>query len=232
MRIVDCFIVFHIEMSRKLDLDPRKLAPEDLQYECKQRDISDDMTAERQAILLELHWRNEEEFTIRPMRPISGTTFTTEIPDIRRRIKRAEELLNDYYFFVDPLMLWTRVYQATWSLYRHELECVMIGLDLFLEFEKRLQFIVAALRTKINPTNIAYSNLCRWMEQAHKRREILIYQECMRLRVLQEQGLDLLAQATCTLERVNTEGRDVSQLCIQSDVVEISLEEVAIRQID
>jgi len=153
-----------------MTLDPQRLSSVDLEYECRLRGISNKRPEKERVKLIKDAWENEETHKKRPMDP-PEIGFRTESLQIDRRIYDVERAMS-HGKDIDLTRVWTKLYQATWSLYRFEVtEAHGRDRKEFLQFENRLSKIYSQLRGRIDLKHRLFRRAYQRVKRAPEVRE-------------------------------------------------------------
>jgi hypothetical protein len=155
----------------KMSLNPRYLAPFDLDEEMCQRDYSPNLRREVKIAILQNEWVEEEAEADRPMRPRIGSSYSEELLRTKRRLDAIEPLFRQTSPNVSQA--WTLTFQAAWALYRHEENAIRRNFSQFARMEERLKKVMWKLRDVISFKNKVFDKLWKWVFRANIRRERL-----------------------------------------------------------
>ena len=127
-------------------LDPHYLPETDIDYECRLRKFPVNRPIEARIRFISDSWMKEEEKRDRPMEEPIGISFVEEVPEIERRIDGVRRSMV-HGKAMNKVRVWTRLYQATWTLCRYQDTAVKSNIrPVYLKLEKQFADIYVKLR--------------------------------------------------------------------------------------
>jgi len=154
-----------------MEISPYYLSPIELLYECMYFRIKTHFPKTQKVNLVAQRWKeNEKNPRDRYLLPADRLTFKLEIPAIRQRIHEIRQMQNEEPEKRNQIAILSRIYAATWALYRWEQNIVENESDCFILLEMGLQNLMNTYRDQAKRFTTAFNRLYRKIASGNNRR--------------------------------------------------------------